>query len=521
MRAGYVRKSVYSDTGDSIENQKKIIKDYVHVHYDTDEVIFYEDEGFTGSNTMRPGFQMMLSDIHENKIDTVICYKLDRISRSVSDFSKIFEDLQEHKVDFVSVKEQVDTGTPIGRAMMYISSVFAQMERETIAERIRDNSLELAKSGKWAGGKAPVGYKLKRQMDHRNKYYSTLVRDPDGEIFLKKIINIFLSGKTLSGMETYFRANGIKSPTGGYISTVSIHSILRNPQYVTASPEMWDFFHQKGCVMAVPREEFDSTTAIIAYNRTGENTGKHRNNPVEKWIITKGMHEPLVDPETYLAIQKRLGVNKISKSRKYDIGLLRGKLKCSCGYIMSAKRKIEYSMSSRPVYWYYICTHKNRSGKGKCSVKQVELYQLDNEVVEILRNIQHNPLCIEKYIKKRPKIKDVRKSIATEIRLNKEKVGNLVLQLANNKDSSASKYIINLIEEIDSRIEMLTKQLMEMETQIVQNEKRELEIANIVKTISEKMILFDTWEYEEQKNFISDIIDECTWDGKKLSVTLI
>ncbi|KLU68266.1 MAG: hypothetical protein RHS_5905 [Robinsoniella sp. RHS] len=520
MIAGYVRKSVYSDTGDSIENQKNIIKDYVQAHFESAETAFYEDEGFTGSNTMRPGFQQMLSDIHNNKIDTVICYKLDRISRSVLDFSETFADFQIHNVDFVSVKEQVDTSTPIGRAMMYISSVFAQMERETIAERVRDNLVELAKTGKWAGGKAPVGYKIERQLDHRNKYYSVLVRDPEGEIFLNKIIETFLSGKTLSGMETYFRANGIKSPTGGNISTVTIHQILRNPQYVSASPEMWDYFNEKGCIMAVPREDFDSTAAIIAYNRTSETSGKHINNPVEKWIITKGMHEPLITPDIYLAIQKRFGINKISKSRKYDIGLLRGKLKCSCGRTMSAKRKIDYSIKSRPVYWYYICTHRNR-GKGNCAVKQVGLFSIDDEIVGILRNIQHDPSCIEKYIRNRPKVIDTRKSIASEIKLNKEKVDNLVSQLANNKSSAAAKYIISSIEEIDSKIENLTNQFRDMESQIIQNKRHESDVANIVELISKKMILFDTWNYEDQKNFIADIIEECTWDGDQLRVTFI
>lgn len=93
----------------------------------------------------------MLKLIKENKVNVLICYRLDRISRNIADFSNLINELSKHNVDFISIKEQFDTRTPMGRAMMYIASVFAQLEREVMAERIRDNLLELAKTRHMVG----------------------------------------------------------------------------------------------------------------------------------------------------------------------------------------------------------------------------------------------------------------------------------------------------------------------------------------------------------------------------------
>ncbi len=114
---------------------------------------------------------------------------MDRISRNVADFSSTLEELQSYGVDFVSIKEQFDTTSPIGRAMIYTASVFAQLERETIAERVRDNMIELAKNGYWLGGAPPFGYS--RVID--------TYRDEDGnEKRISYAIIAFISSFTFS-----------------------------------------------------------------------------------------------------------------------------------------------------------------------------------------------------------------------------------------------------------------------------------------------------------------------------------
>ena len=157
----YSRKSKFTGKGDSIENQIQLCMDYSK-SIGIKEFLVYEDEGFSGGNIDRPQFKKMMQDAKDKKFDCLVCYRLDRISRNVSDFSTLIEKLNKLEISFISIKEQFDTSTPMGRAMMFISSVFAQLERETIAERIKDNMYELARSGRWLGGKTPHGFTSKK-----------------------------------------------------------------------------------------------------------------------------------------------------------------------------------------------------------------------------------------------------------------------------------------------------------------------------------------------------------------------
>ena len=140
--AVYSRKSKYSDKGDSVGNQIEIAMKYIEEHYPSNqyetEVNIFEDDGFSGGNIDRPKFKQFLIEEDRKPFNVLICYRLDRISRNIADFSNLMNHITELGTSFVSIKEQFDTKTPMGRAMMYIASVFAQLEREVIAERIRD-----------------------------------------------------------------------------------------------------------------------------------------------------------------------------------------------------------------------------------------------------------------------------------------------------------------------------------------------------------------------------------------------
>ena len=128
----YSRKSKFTGKGESIGNQIELCREYIranHGQVDADAAAVYEDEGFSGGNLERPAFKRMLRAARERKFKAVVVYRLDRISRNISDFSGLIEELSRLDIAFVSIKEQFDTGTPMGRAMMYIASVFSQLER--------------------------------------------------------------------------------------------------------------------------------------------------------------------------------------------------------------------------------------------------------------------------------------------------------------------------------------------------------------------------------------------------------
>ena len=124
----YSRKSVFTGKGESVENQVELCRQYIFSHFPgstESDLAVYEDEGFSGKNLDRPQLRRMLQDMRADRPDCLVCYRLDRISRSVGDFAALIEQLNRWGVSFICIREKFDTGTPMGKAMMYIASVFA------------------------------------------------------------------------------------------------------------------------------------------------------------------------------------------------------------------------------------------------------------------------------------------------------------------------------------------------------------------------------------------------------------
>src|SRR5215813_319165 len=121
----------------------------------------YDDGGFSGGSTDRPALQRLLADIRAQKITVIVVYKVDRLTRSLADFAKLVELFDAHKVSFVSVTQQFNTTTSMGRLTLNVLLSFAQFEREVTAERIRDKVAASKRKGLWVGGMVPLGYELK------------------------------------------------------------------------------------------------------------------------------------------------------------------------------------------------------------------------------------------------------------------------------------------------------------------------------------------------------------------------
>ena len=145
-------------------------------------------------------------------------YRLDRISRNISDFSGLIEELNRLGIDFVSIRESFDTSSPMGRAMMYIASVFSQLERETIAERIRDNMHELAKTGRWLGGTTPTGYTSEAvktvTVDGKSKRACKLKLIPEEADIVRTIYDLYLQTDSLTNTEAELLRRRILTKTG-------------------------------------------------------------------------------------------------------------------------------------------------------------------------------------------------------------------------------------------------------------------------------------------------------------------
>ncbi len=175
------------EEGYSIDAQKEMLLAYCKTK-GIEETEFYIDGGFSGATTKRPALEKLTDDIKKGLISTVIVYKLDRFSRSQKDTLYLIEDvLIPNGVSFVSMNENMDTSTPIGRAMLGIMSAFAQLERETIKERTRMGMLERVKNGYWmGGGKIPFGYDYDREQ-------GKLVPNKDAQT-VKDVYSLYLQG---------------------------------------------------------------------------------------------------------------------------------------------------------------------------------------------------------------------------------------------------------------------------------------------------------------------------------------
>lgn len=500
----YARKSVEKDSGNSIDTQIKLCKEYIQRHYSNyEEPIIFFDEGYTGANINRPDFQKMMENIKQ--FTHLFCYRLDRISRSVSDFSQTYQKLEEAQVSFISITEQIDTSSPMGRAMMYIASVFAQMERETIAERVKDSSRYLAESGKWAGGIAPVGYKRVRIIVD-GKECTTLeenVEHPEEKQYVLDLFEKYTSGMSFTSIETYCKNNNLLSPRGNRITTRTIYQIICNPVYAPATSAIWDYYEKKGCKMTTPRDSFDGTSACIAYGRTsGGKKKKHVNNDISQWIISKGLHKPLISEETFLKAQENTRHNIFAKKRRYDFGLLRGILHCKkCGCTMSAKRKIEkLKDGSTSIYYYYAC---NGHARSRCNCKQINLKATEKTVIDTLKNLSIDKSLIKSYV---PVIETPQINYKKEIKKLEEKIQRLVGQLVDTP-AAASKYIKLEIEKIDNEINNLKKEAI---TQ--RHEVAKLSADEIWELINDTMKNFDNLNFEEQHNILKIILKECVWD---------
>ena len=168
----------------------------------------YTDPGYSGGDTNRPGLQELVKDVKAHKLDKVVVYKLDRLSRSQKDTLILIEDvLIAHNVDFVSVSESFDTSTPVGRAVLGLLAVFAQLEREQIKERMSMGKQARAKEGKFNGGTEPIGYdyNVAENILEVNEYEAMQIRE---------LFDLFLKGTPLRTIETLFLKKGYKHKHG-------------------------------------------------------------------------------------------------------------------------------------------------------------------------------------------------------------------------------------------------------------------------------------------------------------------
>lgn len=303
----------------------------------------YDDGGFSGGNMKRPALGQLLDDIRYKKIDIVVVYKVDRLSRSLSDFSRLIELFDEHGVSFVSVTQQFNTSNSMGRLTLNMLLSFAQFEREVTGERIRDKIEASKKKGLWMGGNPPMGYTVE---DRR------LIVLPGEAAFVKRCFESYLSRPSILTLAQTFNDEGYRTkcwvsqkgkPHGGKrLSPKYLYRILTNSIYI------------------------------------GRIT--HKGNQYD------GQHQPIIEQVLWDKVQAKIE-QKPTKSvvQTESPYMLKGKFRHHGGYSMSPSTfKKKHKDGSIKRTRYYVSQKAIKQGYASCDVKSINAQQIENIVESVL-----------------------------------------------------------------------------------------------------------------------------------------
>ena len=533
----YSRKSKFTGKGDSVGNQIELGKEYVRIHFGdkaAENVIVYEDEGFSGGDLNRPAFQAMMRDARKGKFKTIVVYRLDRISRNVSDFSGLIEELSRLGIGFISIKEQFDTSSPMGRAMMYVSSVFAQLERETIAERIRDNMHELAKTGRWLGGNTPTGFaseaEKKVTVDGKIKKTYNLKLIPEEAELVKTIFDLYTQTDSLTLTEAELMKRGLKTKKGNYFTRFSIKGILQNPVYLTADQDALSFFERNDAEVFTGQNDFDGIHGIMAYNRTDQEKGRAAVNlPISEWIIAVGKHPGLIPGKVWVSVQESLERNKSKAYHKprSNEALLTGLLFCSCGSRMYPKISKRKTADGKPIYTY-VCKMKERSQRSVCNRKNANGNTLDAAIIQQIKLLADDKQIFaaqleqsrEFYTGNRMDYEQKLERMRSEKTEKESTLQGVIDSLADLGNSTARAPVIRRIEELTQQIQTMEEQIRELEGLTSQNALSDVEFDLLRQLLTVFKEGIDEMTVEQKRAAIRTLVRKVVWDGTNAHVIL-
>ena len=449
--AVYARQSVDKQDSISIESQIEFCK------YELKGANFkeYTDKGFSGKNTDRPKFRELVQDIEQGLVKRVIVYKLDRISRSIIDFAGMMELFQHYNVEFVSSTEKFDTSTPMGRAMLNICIVFAQLERETIQKRVTDAFYSRCQKGFYMGGKIPYGFKPESTVIDgvRTKM---LVADSNSAERLKLMFEMYAEpGTSLGDIVRCFIQEGLDF-NGGELNRPALSVIMRNPVYAQADLSIYEYFKNQGAVLANDAADFTGLNGCYLYK--GREAAGSKSGLKDK-IIVIAPHEWLVDSDTWLKCQRKLASNidfcGISKKAKNT--WLSGKIKCGhCGMGLLGARN--------PLHVYYFRCRKRADRKtcvgcGNLKVAAVEA----SMYAEMCRKmVEFQTLTGGSLMKANPKLTALNVELA-KVEAEIEKL----IDTLTGANATLLSYANTKIEEFDTKRQSLMKAIADMSSESV------------------------------------------------------
>ncbi len=442
----------------------------------------YREEGFSAKDTDRPALQRLLADVKDGKLDVVVVTKLDRFSRSLSDFFELWETLEQHNVEFVSLGDNFDTSSATGRAMIKIVLVFAELERERTSERTKEKIQVRREQGLWFGGAVPFGFRSNPE----NK--TTLEHNPATADTARSLFTEYLRIGAARGLVAHLSKTGVKRPTrrsqrghkvgGGYFTTQVVIDMLSNPAYV--AKRVLEDGREIACV----------------------------------W-------EPLVDETTFARVQALLAKNSEKKptTKKLDrVYLLESLVRCGeCGGTMT---RATGTGRGSTTYYYYRCSTRHRSVGEACSVKDVPAEAIEAFVLDRLRAYALDHGTIVAAVKSANQGRDeafraVEEELAkvkTAQQQNGKQLARL-LDLLESDDGDGA--LVTRLRQKQAAEKELKGRAIELETQRQTLKQDILDASTVAESYRHLARLFDELKKrgtpEELRNVLQRVIDVVEW----------
>ena len=377
----YARKSVERENSISCETQLEYCKSVIRPDERDEKIITFVDNGFSGGNVNRDGFQKMMKLVRQGKVKKVIVYKLDRISRSLSDFVNILQEFKEHKVEFVSSQESFDTSSPYGEMIVKLLMVFAEFERTSIINRVTQAYAHRSEMGFYMGGRQPYGFELVPTVIHnvKTKKLSPIPAEVEQ---VRYIFEVYAQESvSLRRLLDILVAEGKQPLNGSSWTTAKLSTLLKNPIYVKADSDVYDYYDRHGVQMVTDVSLFTGEYGAQLYGHTKHDPDAPDWSDMKLVLLT---HSGIVDSDIWLKCQRKLEKNRqIGNSVSNPTSWLAGKVVCEkCGHTMTTiKGKVNKSGEIRR---YFNCT--GRSHKKTCTGPKVTIYaeDLENMVYECI-----------------------------------------------------------------------------------------------------------------------------------------
>jgi site-specific DNA recombinase len=444
----------------------------------------YDDGGYTGGNTERPGLQRLLADVEAGKIDCVVVYKVDRLSRSLLDFAQLMRTFEQRKVSFVSVTQQFNTATSMGRLVLNVLLSFAQFEREIISERTRDKIAATRRKGKWAGGHPllgydvdPAGYKLTVNVKEAEQVRAIFALYLEHESLLPVVEE--LASRKWVGKKWATRK---RSQRGGQPFTrTSLYRLLTNVVYA----------------------------------------GKVR----YKQEVHDGVHPAIVDPGIFHKTQSLLNRNGSTGGapvRNKFGALLKGLLRCvPCACAMTPSHTTRKGRR----YRYYLCSSAQKKGWATCPSKSIPAQEIEAFVVGRIRCVGRDPDLLrdvlaqsrEKDEARTAELEAEQRGLERDLNRWHGEVRKLSIQLKPGEDNGELVGRLADLHErigtVEQRVGKVRGQIKEITDQLIPEEQA-----------SQALSAFDpVWETltpNEQARVIELLVERVEYDGRDRKVTV-